>query len=194
MKLTTISALFLGLIIGVCATMALHVDRPGPDAGDWLGFAGALVGVVFTIAGTLWLEHYRASSGAREDRNILLATLREINVKLIAAAANPGAGPIADERASRIATEESLLRSLNKFVYARHYVPKRNLEAWQSIEELNDAICRDRPLVEKEIRLLVDAGDNLAVLNVNIGIMDDILARVQPLLLSSLRLVEAHAI
>lgn len=194
MRLTTFFALLLGLIIGVCATMALQVDRSGPDAGDWLGFAGALVGVVFTIVGTLWLEHYRATASLREDRAILLATLDEIRAGLEAAKADRGGVPIGDERLERVKAEQALLRSFNKFMYARHYVPKRNIEAWQSIEELNSLICTDRPTLEKEIATITHVGDNEAVLGVNISIMSEIEGRIAGALASARKIVAAHEI
>jgi predicted outer membrane lipoprotein/sarcosine oxidase delta subunit len=194
MRLTTFFALLLGLVIGVCATMALYVDRPGPDPGDWLGFAGALVGVVFTIVGTLWLEHYRTTANEREDRVILLATLDEIRNALTAVTAGRGNTPIADERASRIAAEAKLLKSFNKFFYARRYVPKRNIEAWHAIEELNEAICKERSIVEKEIGVITEAGENEAVLNVNISIMQQINGRIASALSSARNIVAEYEI
>ena len=63
MKIAYIVSLLVGCALGISGTMALHLARPGPDAGDWLAFAGALTGVVLTISGTLWLEDYRAKKG-----------------------------------------------------------------------------------------------------------------------------------
>lgn len=194
MRVTTFFALLLGLGVGVCGTMALHFDQPGPDAGDWLGFAGALVGVVFTIIGTLWLEHYRATANVRDDLLILQKTLKEIHDALNAAKKNRGVLPIGEERPKRIEAEERLLRSFNKFIYARHYVPKRNLEAWQVIEELNEAINRERSTVEKEIRTITDAGENEAVLGVNIAIMQEIDGRLVEALTASRTVLAAHEV
>ena len=192
MSFTTLVALIIGILIGVCGAMGLNVDRPGPDAGDWLGFAGALIGVVLTIIGTLWLERYKATAGDRESQEILLSSLREIETGLSRVAAPRGSEAIDIARAARIADEAGLLKSFNKFVYARHYVPKRNIEAWQAVEDLNEAICREKPTLEKEIAAISNAGDNENVLGVNINIMTQIHLNLIKFLMAAKRIVAAH--
>lgn len=194
MRLTTLFSLILGLLIGVCATMALHVDQPGPDAGDWLAFAGALVGVVFTIVGTLWLEHYRATANAREDRLMLLRTLKEMQEALTAAAEPRGQAPIGEARASRIEGQQRLLKALSKFVFARHYVPKRNLEAWQAIEELNESIVRWRPKLENYLQSIEEAGDSEGMLADNIDSMREVQQRLGDKLAAARAMVKAHQV
>ena len=194
MHLTTLTALILGLVIGICGTMALHVDQPGPDAGDWLGFAGALFGVVFTIVGTLWLERYKATASDRENQKILLDTLDELKNGLARVCAPRGDDAIDVARARRIKDETALLKSLNKFIYARHYVPKRNIEAWQATEDLNETIWKERPILEKEVTLISNAGDNESVLAVNIDIMAQIYGRLSGPLTLATRVVANHQV
>ena len=172
------AGLILGLLIGICGTMALHVDRPGPDAGDWLGFAGALVGVVLTIVGALWLEGHKASAGARDDSALLLKVLGEITVALDRTQSARGDDAIALARPLRIADEEALLKSFDKFGHARQYAPKRNIAAWYAIEELNESICRERPMLEGEISTITNHGDNENVFEVNIAKMGEMSERL----------------
>lgn len=193
MRFTTIAALLLGILIGICGTMALHVDNPGPDAGDWLTFAGALIGVVFTITGTLWLEGYRASKGEREDKQLLMKALDEMRAALGQVNQPRGDAPIADAQRAWIAREQALRNSFNKFVYARHYVPKRNIEAWRAVEELNDAITRERPELEKELRHLNEDGHHEGVLTVSVNKMSEIHDRLSGPLEAARLIVENHS-
>ena len=192
MRFTTIAALILGVLIGICGTMALHIDHPGPDAGDWLTFAGALVGVFFTISGTLWLEDYRASKGERDDKKLLMKALDEMHATLGQINEPRGDAPIAQAQPKWIEMEEALRNSFNKFVYARHYVPKRNIEAWRAIEELNDAITRERPEVEKELRHLREDGHHEGVLTVNVNKMNEVHDRLTAPLEAARLIVKNH--
>lgn len=171
MRLTTIFALIVGMLIGIGGTMALGVSVPTANAGDWLAFLGALVGVVVTIIGTLWLEHYRATSGEREDRKIVLSSLDEIRDRLLDARQPRGDDATAAARSRRMVFEKQLLNSINKFTYARHYIPKRNIAAWQAIEELFVVMQGEKPRIEVELDALRQAGDNEAILLENIRFM-----------------------
>lgn len=172
--------------------MALHIDRPGPDAGDWLAFAGALVGVAFTIAGTLWLESYRASKGEREDQQLVLKVLNEVRSALREVNQPRGDQPVAEAQAAWLAREKNLSKAFNKFIYARHYVPKRNIEAWRAIEELNEAMTPERQEVEKELRHLEQDGHHEGVLNVNVSKMGQVHDRLIGTLDAACQIIEQH--
>ena len=83
-----LAILFVGAALGVCGTMAFHIDRPGPSAGDWLLFAGAVVGVILTISGTLIIDNFRTEEEEKKRRKLLLTILSDIEEHLVAASAN----------------------------------------------------------------------------------------------------------
>ena len=179
--------LLVGCALGVAGTMAFHVTRPGPNAGDWLAFAGALTGVVLTITGTLWLEDYRAKKGERDGVEIYRNAVNEIRAKLSDASRERGSEDIAAFRKDQISREEGLARAFEKFVYARHYVPKRNIEAWQAAEELAIQIGHETSGLKNETRLITDAGDNENVLGVNLSKMAQLKGHLDQYLESSLK-------
>lgn len=170
--------------------MAFHVARPGPDAGDWLAFAGALTGVVLTITGTLWLEDYRAKRGERDGIEIFRSAVNEIQTRLHEAARERGEQAIGAFRSDQIAREKALVRAFEKFIYARHYVPHRNIEAWQAAEELAARIGDEKSDLENESRLITDSGDNENVLGVNLSKMAQLKGRLDQYLDSSLKTLD----
>lgn len=158
-----IAAVLVGALIGVGVTMAL-TSSPSADAGDWLAFAGALVGVVATILGTLWLEHYRSQATERKQRATVTSSLNEV-VSALQSVRQPRADEaIGTARPARIAAEEVLLKASDKFTYARHYIPHDDIDCWQAIEALWNGILREKPIVERERDRLREAGENEAVL------------------------------
>ena len=180
MKSTHFAALFVGILIGVGATLAFHLNRPGPDAGDWLAFIGALVGVSVTILGTLWLEDYRASRQERENIEIYRSSLNEMSKFLNNAARERGEEDISSFRPSQIKREEKLSTALEKFMYARHYVPNKNIAAWQAAEELWSKIEAEKSMIDTEIGHITEAGNNEAVLQVNLSKMSQAQERLRP--------------
>ncbi|MEZ5682290.1 MAG: hypothetical protein R3E14_13455 [Erythrobacter sp.] len=190
MKIAYVVALLVGCALGISGAMALHVARPGPDAGDWLAFAGALTGVVLTISGTLWLEDYRAKKGERDGIEIYRNAVGEIQRKLDESARERGEEAIETFRQDQIQREQNLARSFEKFVYARHYVPRRNIEAWQAAEELAKRVADEKLGVEHEARLISDAGENENVLGVNLGKMAELRGRLDQYLESSLKTLD----
>lgn len=185
MKLGYLLALAIGAAIGTGCTMALHVNQPGPDSGDWLGFVGALVGVSLTILGAVWLEEYRAGKAEREGLSIYRASLTEIREALEDTARERGAEQIAIFRADQILREQALIRAFEKFVHARLYVPSGNIAARQAAEEFEIKLAAEKPDLEQEVRLISDAGDNENVLAVNLSKMDQLASRLTPYLDSS---------
>lgn len=182
-----IAALLVGLLIGVGLTMALVKSDPIADAGDWLTFTGALVGVVATILGTLWLEHHRSAVLERKQRSIVVGTLKEIRSALAAASLPRGDDPIEVARPERVASERALSKVFDKFVYARHFIPNDDINCWQAIEALHEAMNEEKKLIDHEAQLLNDIGENEAVFLVNISKMQQIAERLSPLLDTAIR-------
>lgn len=187
MKFAYIVCILVGCALGVAGTMAFHVAVPGPDSGDWLAFAGALTGVVLTITGTLWLEDYRAKRGERDGIEIYRSAVQEIQKSLDAVARERGDEAIDGFRQDQIKRENQLARSFEKFVYARHYVPHRNIEAWHAAEELASRVSNEKAGLENEARLIADAGENENVLGVNLSKMGQLKSRLDQYLESSLQ-------
>jgi hypothetical protein len=184
-----IAFLVAGVALGVAGTMALHVSKPGPDAGDWLSFSGAVVGVTFTILGTLWLEDYRAKRGEREGAKIVRTSVEEIRTKLAAAVRVRGDEAILEFRLEQINRENELIRSFEKYVYARHYVPKQNIEGWQASEDLATRIIKEKTIVENEVRLIDQSGDNENVVAVNLNKLYEVSSRLNPYLDALLKII-----
>ena len=180
--LELIVALIIGLCIGVGLTMALGVRSPGDNVGDWLAFTGALVGVVATILGAIWLEHYRSSTQEIRQRRKLLDSLAEVNGALTAVSMERGEDPIEVARPARIEAEENLLKAFDKFVFARHFVPREDVDSWYAIEVLQAAISRERAMFEQEVQVIRDAGENENVFRVNISKVSEAAQRIEPLL------------
>lgn len=175
-------ALIVGALIGAGLTMALGVRAPSENVGDWLAFVGALVGVVATILGTVWLEHYRSSAQEMRQRRDLMASLSEMQLALTAVSKERGEDAIAQARAAKVLAEEGLLRAFDKFVFARHFVPRQDVNSWYAIEMLQAAIVREREMLEKELRDIKDAGDNEAVFAVNISKVSQAAQKIELLL------------
>lgn len=180
----TLAALLIGALIGIGLTMALQIEVPGADAGDWLAFTGALVGVVVTILGTLWLEHHRVTSGERQNRRIVADAVRGISAALGPACRARGDEPTAQARSDRIAAEEAMLKAFDKLMYARHYVPKRDIDCWHAVERLWSAVEYDRREVAIEKDNLVAIGDSEDALAANIEFMGRVAERLKPHLAS----------
>lgn len=161
-------SLTIGLMIGAGMVMALGVRSPSQNAGDWLAFSGALIGVVATILGTIWLERYRTASQEKRERRNLNDFLKVMEGKLMAIKGERGTAPIADARSAWVAAEEEVLKAFDKFNYARHFVPRQDVNSWHAIEALQASIVVDRPMLETEARVLREAGDSEAVFEINI--------------------------
>lgn len=182
MRLIELSiTLLVGALIGAGLAAAIS-SKPAADPGDWLAFTGALVGVVATIIGTLWLEHRRASTQERKQRRMILSVLNEIAAGLEAVSEPRGEADIKVARPARIEAEETLLRAFEKFDYARYQVPEDDVDSWQSIDALNEAILRHKSVLEREIDHLHAAGDNENVFGVNVNIMAEMEAGLRPVL------------
>jgi hypothetical protein len=176
-----IAALLMGVLIGVGVTMAL-TSSPPAEAGDWLAFAGALVGVVATILGTLWLEHHRSRATERKQRATVTTSLNEISSALQSVQQPRGNEAIATARTARLAAEDVLLKAFDKFTYARHYIPTDDIDCWQAVEALYAAIVREKDVVERETKWLREAGDNEEVFLISIERMQGVAQRLmQPL-------------
>lgn len=175
-----LSALVVGILIGVCATLALYVVKPGPDAGDWLTFAGALIGVVLTIGATVVIEDFRNWNKFRQDLDMLIATLNDIK-KFIDDVMKPrGDRPLEDAILERAALEAGLLKSLDNFNFFRSHLPRRAIEAWNAADRLSYQLERERPTLEKELGLL-DENTTETVLAINISKTQQIADRLSPL-------------
>lgn len=172
--------LAIGILIGVCATLALYVVKPGPAAGDWLTFAGALVGVVLTVIATLIIEDLRKWSGTRRDLKVLSDTLGDVEQYIQQIKVPRGDLPLEDEVASRITIEAGLLKSLANFNFFRSYVPRQHVEAWDAVEKLSNQFERNRPTLETELGLL-DDDTTEGILVVNINKTTQIAQRLSPL-------------
>jgi hypothetical protein len=177
---TGIAILLVGVCIGAGFTMALGFSEPVADAGDWLAFTGALVGVVVTILGTLMLEAYRAGSEERKQRKILLTTLDEFSEALRLASLPRGNDPTEVARPGRLASERQLLSMFTKFMYARNFIPHHDIGCWQALEDLYVAMGNERQLIADEVDALHQAGENEAVLLTNVQNMQGVAQRLQP--------------
>jgi hypothetical protein len=125
--------------------------------------------------------------GERDGIEIYRNAVGEMQRKLDEAARERGEEAIATFRRDQIRREHDLARSFEKFVYARHYVPHRNIEAWQAAEELAKQVADEKSGVENEARLISDAGENENVLGVNLSKMAQVKGRLNQYLESSLK-------
>jgi hypothetical protein len=80
---------------------------------------------------------------------------------------------------AQLQKEEALLNAFGRFVYARHFVPRDDIDSWQAVEVLWAAMERERPTIQKESEILRDDNDHEAVLNVSISKMDQIAERLE---------------
>lgn len=183
MKVATgIAILLVGVCIGVGFTMALGFREPIADAGDWLAFTGALVGVVVTILGTLMLERYRSGSEERKQRKILVTTLEEVSEALRLASLPRGNDPTGVARPERLASERRLLSMLTKLMYARNFIPHHDIGCWQALEDLYVAMGNERQLIADQVDALHQAGENEAMLMTNVQNMQGVAQRLRPFL------------
>ncbi len=180
MRLAILISLLVGGAVGAAAAMATKKTVPGADAGDWLSFAGALVGVVVTIAGALWLEHHKSTTQQRKERQILLRCLADLRSALNSASQPRGDNAILEERPARILAESELMKNFEKFRYAKRFVPNRNIDAWQKIESLDEEISECTPIVAHEKSLIIAHGDSEPVFLINIQRMLEIKNRLTP--------------
>jgi hypothetical protein len=64
------------------ATVALYaVARAkliGAPAGDWLGFAGAVIGTALAVGGAVWIEHWKRGTERRAETRAVLASVTRI--------------------------------------------------------------------------------------------------------------------
>lgn len=172
--------LAIGILIGVCATLALYVVKPGPDAGDWLTFAGALIGVVLTVGATVVIEDLRSVNKFRQDLGVLIATLNDIKKYIDDVKKARGDRPLDEEVHERAALEAGLLKSLDNFIFFRGNLPRRAFEAWNAADRLSYQLDRERPTLEKELGLLDENATEL-VLGINISKTQQIADRLSPL-------------
>lgn len=168
--------------------MAFHVNAVGPDAGDWLAFAGALVGVVLTISGTLWLEDFRSKARDKRGTASFIKAVNDVSRKLQVAARARGQSPIEQFRAEQIRLEKELLRSFEFAQLAQLSVTGEDIDLWYESENFLVAIGEHREELEREIRLLSDAGDNENVLAVNLDKISQIEAAIRPSIIAVTRL------
>ena len=61
--------------VGVALTFAFGPSAIAISSGDWLQFAGAMVGVIFAIWGALAVEHWRQREADRRDERVLLSSM-----------------------------------------------------------------------------------------------------------------------
>lgn len=88
-------------------------------------FAGALIGVVVTILGTVWIEEYRAAAQDREHRKMVSDCITEIQRAVLAVAAPLQTGEISElyeikQRAEITCKEHALMQG--------HELAKRSLK------------------------------------------------------------------
>ncbi|WP_088183094.1 hypothetical protein [Sphingobium sp. Z007] len=68
-----------GLMV-VAAYLVMHAWSSGANAGDWLGFAGALLGTILAIGGAIFVEHYRRKMERNDELRLLRSALSRITM------------------------------------------------------------------------------------------------------------------
>ena len=116
-------------------------------------------------------------------------SLNEVERSLTSVSLARGEEPIELARPARIEAEEHLLEAFDKFVFARHFVPREDVDSWYAIEVLQAAISRERPMLEQEVQVIKDAGENENVFRVNINKVGDAAQRIELLLKAAKRKV-----
>lgn len=179
-SLYILGTLVIGILIGVCGTLAIYVVKPGPDAGDWLTFAGALIGVVLTVGATVVIEDLRSWNRLRQELGVLIATLNDIKKYIDDVLKPRGDLPLDEEILERASVEAGLLKSLDNFNFFRGHLPQRAVDAWNAADRLSYQLERERKTLEQELSLL-DEHATEPVLAINISKTQQIAERLSPL-------------
>lgn len=159
MKVTgAVLSLFAGIGIGILIVVYFVSAKP-IGAGEWLSFAGALLGVGLAVLGAIFVEQWKVHADRKRGLRRLtqaLDSLEQASKDRGSHLAGDGAGIMA-----LMSRSMDLEEAANAFDYARQGLPIEDLNLWRNLQNIS-ILCNDmRITIAKHNQRLKEHGPSL---------------------------------
>lgn len=146
-----------GVGLGVVGTAVALQETP-LSAGDFLSFAGAMLGVALTIWGTLFIESWKAERGLAKDQRRLSDAIKEVRAarQYLVLPFQADGPPPSLQLHSRYMLLEEALEALN---YAADRIVLDDINIWKALRDIQVVISIRVKAIQPHLeRFLIDPG------------------------------------
>lgn len=159
----------------------------GADAGDWLGFAGAIVGVGGAAGTAIYVEERKRRQSRRDDIRLLAGALQDLDQALEAFAPDVDHGPdLYRQREAILSSLERLNFGCELFAHARAASKIDDVTLWRLVRRVEQVIGDHVAMLEREAGIIDDYGVTEGILKVFRQKTTAFSERLKPLLAQAL--------
>ncbi|WP_345169489.1 hypothetical protein [Sphingomonas daechungensis] len=138
------------------------------DAGDWLAFAGALLGVVLAVGGAIFVERWKKSTELQADLKLIEDALVELEQSLSSLDVPFDADRrVADQKQPVIHSLERLEDARAVLAFAREQTKVTDIALWRGLRSIELDIDARRQMLDQEKGILLGRNVTRRVLEIN---------------------------